>query len=146
MDCYYYSSLVNVNHWISYYVYSYHHIDYTDCIIDAETFLSGDEDKDKTISEAKVVFDRNHWEGDGRIGLIWMPPFLLSPDFEDTVGLFLWHVKQHNNGTSYIISPIKLPEQSNCLWLEEYKITRFDKEYYYDKDNRLIDIINKRNR
>lgn len=46
------------------------------------------------------------WEGDGDLGLIWLPPFAL--DNPDTYGTYVWHVKQRNNGTSWIASTEQL--------------------------------------
>lgn len=43
------------------------------------------------------------WEGDGSIGIIWLPPFV-DTGIEDTWGNYLWHVKQSNNGISFILS------------------------------------------
>lgn len=48
------------------------------------------------------------WEGDGKIGLLWLPPFL-DAGVEDTYGVCVWHVKQKNNGTSWLASPVPLP-------------------------------------
>ena len=47
------------------------------------------------------------WEGDGDLGLIWLPPFVDIGE-EDTWGTYLWHVKQSNNGTSWIASECPL--------------------------------------
>jgi hypothetical protein len=43
------------------------------------------------------------WEGDGDLSVIWLPPFV-DVGVEDTWGTYLWHVKQSNNGTSWIAS------------------------------------------
>jgi hypothetical protein len=53
------------------------------------------------------IFKKHGWEGDGEIGIIWLPPFLT--DDGSTDGTYLWHVKQRNNGISYIISPCSIP-------------------------------------
>lgn len=55
------------------------------------------------IGEIKNLFKNNGWEGDGEIEIIWLPPFI---DFgqEDTWGNYLWHVKQQNNGISFVTS------------------------------------------
>ena len=41
------------------------------------------------------------WEGDGDIGIIWLPPFV-DVGIEDTWGTYIWHVKQSNNGISFL--------------------------------------------
>jgi hypothetical protein len=43
------------------------------------------------------------WEGDGSIGIIWLPPFV-DVGTEDTYGTYIWHVKQMNNGISFLAS------------------------------------------
>jgi hypothetical protein len=40
------------------------------------------------------------WEGDGTIQMMWLPPFV-GAGVEDAHGVFIWHVKQANNGTSW---------------------------------------------
>jgi hypothetical protein len=52
------------------------------------------------MKSAAEAFKDAGWEGDGRIGAIGIPPFMFCRD--DTWGLFLWHVKQSNNGTSWV--------------------------------------------
>ena len=46
------------------------------------------------------LFKEKGWEGDGEIKLIWIPPFLC--DNGSTIGKYVWHVKQSNNGISYL--------------------------------------------
>jgi hypothetical protein len=56
------------------------------------------------LENVKTAFRKNGWEGDGEIGLIWIPPFFYvsTPDKDpgQIYGTFVWHVKQHNNGIS----------------------------------------------
>lgn len=96
----------------NFFVYQYHFIDYSSFITSAEMFLKNNDfpDVDKYLNELKQLFLSNGWEGDGEIGAIWMPPFLGID--EDTYGFIVWHVKQLNNGTSWIASPKKLPFKS----------------------------------
>lgn len=47
----------------------------------------------------KAFYDAG-WEGDGELGLIWLPPFLFENG--DTFGEYVWHVKQYNNGVSFL--------------------------------------------
>lgn len=55
------------------------------------------------INRIKELFLSKGWEGDGEIGLIWLPPFV-DVGVEDTYGNYIWHVKQRNNGTSWLAS------------------------------------------
>lgn len=54
------------------------------------------------------LFKNNGWEGDGEIGVIWFPPFIGVGE-EDTHGHYVFHVKQSNNGISFLASSIRLP-------------------------------------
>ncbi len=47
------------------------------------------------------------WEGDGELGVLWLPPFV-GVGVEDTYGTKIFHVKQSNNGTSWLASPYAL--------------------------------------
>jgi len=61
------------------------------------------------IEEAKKMFLRKGWEGDGEITLIWIPEFCLvnlSKVKNSKNGIVLWHVKQLNDGTSWLLSPV----------------------------------------
>lgn len=61
------------------------------------------EDLDSILHKIKEVFLRAGWEGDGEIGVIWLPPFV-DTGYEDTWGNYILHVKQRNNGISFIAS------------------------------------------
>lgn len=47
------------------------------------------------------------WETDGAIGLIWLPPFV-DVGTQDTYGTYIWHVKQMNDGISFLASEVPL--------------------------------------
>ncbi|NTZ06370.1 hypothetical protein [Burkholderia metallica] len=88
------------------------------CLPIQEVFLDGWVDYDV---EARGKFLAHGWSGDGRVELMWIPPFVLGPILMDGVdeylrvvgegwknGLILWHVKQKEDGLSFILSPVKL--------------------------------------
>lgn len=97
-------------------VYKYHYIDLRPDIKD-NTFelykafywedfsYYGDEfmeeQYDHTRSQVSKAFVKAGWEGDGKIQLIWIPPFI-NTGFEGDMGSLIWHVKQSNNGTSFL--------------------------------------------
>lgn len=58
------------------------------------------------VSSAKKVADAAGWEGDGR----WACAPLPAPEMFSSELMFA--VKQSNNGTTYVVSPFRLP------WLE----------------------------
>ena len=66
-------------------------------------------------------FKEAGWEGDGTIGIIWLPPFV-GVGVEDTWGSYVWHVKQSNNGTSWLgaggdLLSLDRLRQQNEKWL-----------------------------
>lgn len=51
------------------------------------------------------------WAGDGEVRLMWVPPFMLNNQdgLNPYMGVTVWHVKQEEDGLSWILSPIELP-------------------------------------
>lgn len=92
----------------SYYVYTYEHIDILNFLPPASDMLGKYTGCDELLKQAADLFSRNGWEGDGEIRLMWFPPFL-KIGVEDTWGTLAWFVKQSNNGTSFIASPVPIP-------------------------------------
>lgn len=66
---------------------------------------------DDYVQVARELFLSAGWDGDGEIELMWIPPFMLeNTKMENPYhGVILWHVKQEEDGTSWILSPVKLP-------------------------------------
>jgi hypothetical protein len=63
------------------------------------------------IQVAEELFRDAGWNGDGEIQLIWVPPFMLSAGFtlsEEALGIVIWHVKQEEDGISWLLSPKEL--------------------------------------
>ncbi|SFN49570.1 hypothetical protein SAMN05428949_3032 [Chitinophaga sp. YR627] len=60
---------------------------------------------------AKEMFLDAGWDGDGIVELMWIPPFMLHGIVtrDITAGVTVWHVKQEEDGISWLLSPIKLP-------------------------------------
>jgi len=85
-------------------VFSYEWIDNLCFAIDPKECL---ENADEYIKIANDIFLEDGWDGDGRIELMWIPPFMFegirSEDF--TVGVVVWHVKQLEDGISWILHP-----------------------------------------
>ncbi len=62
------------------------------------------------VDEAKRRFLEMGWAGDGDVELLWIPPFAFPLALDiPTVGIVIWHVKQSEDGISYLLSPIALP-------------------------------------
>jgi hypothetical protein len=70
------------------------------------------------VEAARVAFLIAGWDGEGEIGLLWLPPFVFPLDLQSSwTGVVLWHVKQVEDGTSWLLSPIELPFKGFARWL-----------------------------
>ena len=87
-------------------VYQYHFLDDLSFVRKPEEVFdeSKQTDLDAYIDRVRQHFKDAGWEGDGKIGIIWLPPFVDAGGVEDTWGTYIWHVKQSNNGTSWLAS------------------------------------------
>jgi len=92
----------------NYSVYCYEHLDSNFFMRRAANLLASVFNRDEILREVQKRLLQAGWEGDGEVELIWLPPFV-GAGLEDTYGVCLWHVKQGNNGTSWIASPVPLP-------------------------------------
>src|SRR5438067_2178695 len=94
-----------------FYVYGFEWIDNLHFIRAPEEILSPkSEGVVDYITSARRRFLADGWKGDGEIGLLWLPPFVFPRSMKvPTVGVLLWHVKQEDDGISWLLSPIELP-------------------------------------
>lgn len=104
-------------------VLQYEHIDFYLFIKKPEEIYKDDPNLKKAIEIVKKRFGEAGWEGDGKIELIWIPPFLDQSD-DSNWGSIIWHVKQNNNGTSFlgfesIIQSSKLFEQNRIIKIDD---------------------------
>lgn len=97
-----------------YHVFEYQFLDNLGFMYNAKDILGFHNNYNKLIYEIRNHFLRAGWEGDGVIQLLWFPPFL-QIGIEDTWGTVVWHVKQKNNGTSFIASPEIIPNLEQIL-------------------------------
>lgn len=91
-----------------YEVYQYQHIDCLDLMPSAEAVLQGVPNRTEVLAAVSKKLKTCGWEGDGQIQIMWIPPFM-GAGVEDTWGFVVWFVKQSNNGTAFMASPVKLP-------------------------------------
>lgn len=65
---------------------------------------------DEYISIVRQRFLQKGWEGDGDIELMWVPPFILKHKKQGSLykGVTVWHVKQVNDGISWLLYPKEL--------------------------------------
>lgn len=78
-------------------VETFQFIDNLEHIISPESVLGDCKDD---IEIVKKAFLNAGWEGDGDIGLIWIPPFVSMRGGINNE--YVWHVKQSNNGISFL--------------------------------------------
>lgn len=97
------------------------------------------------ITAVRGRFLKEGWEGDGEIGLLWLPPFT-DTGTEDTYGTYIWHVKQQNNGISWLLSSVELrfkrieaqnpwDEQNKRRGLIPINIVKYDADTFINSIN-----------
>jgi hypothetical protein len=95
----------------SFEVCDYEWIDNLNFTIDPKECLDNFEEY---VKIAKERFLEAGWDGDGEIELMWIPPFMFKGVRTEkfTVGVTIWHVKQKEDGFSWLLSPMKLPDEN----------------------------------
>lgn len=114
----------------NYYVYSYHHVDYLIPILNPLNLIEEIDRLKIILANVTRILLQSGWEGDGEIGLIWIPPFLIHG--YDTGGFYVWHVKQDNNGTSWIASPKPLNQVDGLELEREGKSSKGSDNWFDD--------------
>jgi hypothetical protein len=67
-------------------------------------------DAEAYLAVAHEHFLSAGWWSGGEINLLWLPPFVFPSAMSvGTEGIVLWHVKQEDDGISWLLSPIELP-------------------------------------
>lgn len=90
-----------------FYVYGFEWIDNLHFLHSPDEFVTP---ATEYLDVARKRFLGVGWEGDGEIALMWLPPFVFPLSLNvSPVGIIVWHVKQNNDGISFILSPIPLP-------------------------------------
>nr|WP_294782159.1 hypothetical protein [uncultured Flavobacterium sp.] len=91
----------------NFYLYIFEWIDNLHFALDPHIFL---DNADDYIKKAEKLFKKAQWKGDGTIQLIWIPPFMFCDlGFGSMAqGFVVWHVKQVEDGISFILSPERL--------------------------------------
>jgi hypothetical protein len=87
-------------------VYTYEWIDNLNFTLDPKDCL---ENYHEYTDIVKGMFLDAGWDGDGTIELMWIPPFMLEQQMSNnTLGVVVWHVKQLEDGISWILHPESL--------------------------------------
>jgi hypothetical protein len=93
-----------------FFAYGYEYIDNRQFALSPVTVLGTEEAAAPYVAEAKRLFLDQGWRGDGDVELLWIPPFAFPLSLGIApVGVVIWHVKQEEDGISYLLSPIALP-------------------------------------
>jgi hypothetical protein len=87
-----------------YIIYSYQHIDILLFFHLIENVFEQSEKLDLYIKRIMERFTEKGWEGDGKINILWIPPFLDESE-DHSYGSIVWHVKQNNDGISWLAVP-----------------------------------------
>ena len=99
-----------------FFVYSYHYIDFHDYTKPAQEVLEHWSRCEDFISALKELWLAHGWDGDGVVTSIWLPPFLIE-DLNDEAGHIIWHVKQLEDGTSWLASDKSVSQ------IERYRVS-----------------------
>lgn len=95
----------------AFHLYSWEWIDNLHFMLPPSRLIE-DEARRTQLEEAvrQRFLDEAEWQGTGNLSLLWLPPFVFP--FSSQVqpeGVIVWHVKQHEDGISCLLSPIALP-------------------------------------
>lgn len=97
-----------------FHLYCYEWIDNLHFLLPPARVIADSRRRDALETAVRQRFSaEGDWEGTGRLSLLWLPSFVfplamdISPD-----GVIVWHVKQHEDGLSFLLSPVPLPFQS----------------------------------
>jgi hypothetical protein len=91
--------------------WGYEYIDNLHFILPPDEFIDpAGEPLENYLAIVRERFFGMGWDGDGEIGLLWLPQFVFpySVDVSWT-GVVVWFVKQLEDGISFLLSPIELP-------------------------------------
>jgi hypothetical protein len=88
-----------------FHVYGFEWIDNLHFVRPLREFIA---DPREYVRLARERFLEAGWDGDGRISLLWLPPFVF-PQEVPSEGVVVWHVKQVADGISWLLSPVPLP-------------------------------------
>ena len=101
-----------------YHIYRYEWIDFHDYEKPATDVLEGWSGAEDFLTAIMRRWLDLGWEGDGTITTIWIPPFCIE-NMDSTRGVIVWHVKQLEDGTSWIASKHPLPFLADCELFQE---------------------------
>jgi hypothetical protein len=94
-----------VAHW---HFYAYEYLDDLAFMPRARDVLRDWPQAEAVIAAVEARFRQMNWDGDGQMQVMWLPPFVGAGP-HDWFGCYSFHVKQTEDGISWIASPSVLP-------------------------------------
>lgn len=94
-----------VKHWR---LYSYEYLDDLSFMPLARDLFDGWDEGKKIVDEVEERLKKFGWDGDGELQVMWLPPFAGAGP-QNNFGCYALHVKQIEDGISWIASPYALP-------------------------------------
>ena len=88
--------------------YAYEYLDDLAFMPNARAVLAEWPQAEAVIAAVEAKFRSLGWEGDGEMQVMWLPPFAGAGP-KNTFGCYALHVKQDNDGISWIACPYTLP-------------------------------------
>lgn len=92
----------------NYHYYAYEYLDDVSFMRSATEVFGGWPHAQRLIEEVSAKLKALGWEGTGEFQVLWFPPFA-GAGTHDNFGTYCLHVKQENDGISWIASPLVLP-------------------------------------
>jgi len=92
----------------NYHYYAYEYLDDLSFLRSASEVFNGWAAGAELIENVSSKLKDLGWEGDGEFQVMWFPPFAGAGNM-DNFGAYCLHVKQKNDGISWIASPVVLP-------------------------------------
>ncbi|MBB5030553.1 hypothetical protein [Prosthecobacter vanneervenii] len=94
----------------SFHIYGYEWIDNLFFLLPPSCLISNAARREALENAVRDRFTEADWEGTGNLSLLWLPPFIFPLEMQaPPEGVIVWHVKQHDDGISYLLSPVPLP-------------------------------------
>jgi hypothetical protein len=92
----------------NYHYYAYEYLDDLSFLPSALEAFDEWHHAPKLLEEVSAKLKSLGWEGTGEFQMLWLPPFV-GAGAHDNFGCYALHVKQDNDGISWIVSPVMLP-------------------------------------
>ncbi|CAM2771838.1 hypothetical protein [Rariglobus hedericola] len=94
----------------SFRLYGFEYIDNLNFLRTPEEIIPDETLRKRLVHAVGNRFTEAGWEGTGKLSMLWIPPFVFPMAAKiGPLGVIVWHVKQHEDGLSWLLSPTPLP-------------------------------------